>query len=59
VVQDVFAGDRFWAALDRLAQRRGHDEHPRMLRGTTESTGRYELRCVGCEQTIATMEVPA
>jgi hypothetical protein len=30
-----------------------------MLRGATESTGRYELRCIGCEQTIATMEVRA
>jgi hypothetical protein len=28
VAQDVFGGSRFWAALDRLADRRGHHEHP-------------------------------
>ncbi len=57
VAQDVFAGDRFWAALDRLADRRGHDAHPRILVGLTDPTSRYELRCVRCEQPVATMGV--
>jgi hypothetical protein len=57
VAQEVFAGDRFWAALDRLADRRGHDEHPRVLVGLIDPINRYELRCVRCERPIATMDV--
>jgi hypothetical protein len=57
VAQDIFAGDRFWAALDRLAQRRGHDGHQRYLLGAAEPTNRYEFRCVSCERVIATMDV--
>ena len=57
VAQDVFAGDRFWAALNRLAQRRGHDGHQRYLLGSAEQTSRYELRCVSCERAIATMNI--
>jgi hypothetical protein len=51
------AGDRFWAALDRLAQRQGHDGHRRYLLAAAEPTNRYEFRCVSCERTIATMDV--
>jgi hypothetical protein len=57
VAQDVFAGERFWAALDRLAERRGHDGHQRVLRGSVEPTSRYEFRCVSCDRPIATMDV--
>lgn len=57
VAQDIFAGDRFWAALDRLAQRRGHDGHQQALLGAAEPTNCYEFRCVSCERAIATMEV--
>lgn len=57
IAQDVFAGDRFWAALDRLADRRGHDGHPRILVGLADPTSRYELRCVRCERPVATMDV--
>jgi hypothetical protein len=57
VAQSVFAGDRFWAALERLAQRLGHDDHQRLLRGTTEPTTWYEYRCLSCDRAIATMDV--
>jgi len=57
VAQGVFAGDQFWAALNRLAQRRGHDGHQRYLLGSAEQTSRYELRCVSCKRAIVTMDV--
>jgi hypothetical protein len=57
VHQDVFAGDHFWTALDRLADRRGHDGHTRYLAGDGEPTNRYSLRCVTCGRVIATMLV--
>ena len=57
VAQSVFAGDRFWAALDRLAQRLGHDEHQRFLRGVPEPTNWYEFCCVSCDRVIVTMAV--
>lgn len=57
VAEDIFAGDRFWAALDRLAQRRGRDGHERVLLGAAEPTNCYEFWCVSCERAIATMEV--
>jgi hypothetical protein len=57
VTQSVFAGDQFWAALDRLAQRRGHDEHQRFVRGVPEPTNWYEFCCVPCDRVIATMAV--
>jgi len=57
VAQDVFAGDRFWVALNRLAQRRGHDGHQRFLLGSADRTSWYEFRCVSCERAIATMNV--
>ena len=57
MAQDVFGGKRFWAALERLADRREHGDHPRMLHGTTERTDSYAYRCVSCERPIATMQV--
>ncbi len=57
VAQGVFAGERFWAALDRLADRQGHDGHSRVLVGSADPTSRYELRCVRCERPIATIDV--
>jgi hypothetical protein len=57
VSQSVFGGDRFWAPLDRLAQRLGHDEHQRFLRGVPEPTNWYEFYCGSCEQVIAAMAV--
>lgn len=57
VQQDVFAGERFRAALDRLADREGHEGHQRYLVGQAEVTDRYELRCGTCERPIATMTV--
>jgi hypothetical protein len=57
VAQEIFAGDQFWAALDRLAERRGHDGHQRFLLGSAEQISRYEFRCVSCERAIATMDV--
>lgn len=57
VAQAVFAGERFWSALERLADRRGHDGHSRVLVGFTEPTNRYELQCLRCERPIATMDV--
>ena len=44
-------------ALDRLAQRLGHDDHQRLLRGTTEPTTWYEYGCLSFERAIATMDV--
>jgi len=57
VEQDTFCGERFWAGLERLADRHGHGDHPRMLHGTTERTDWYAYRCVSCERPIATMQV--
>jgi hypothetical protein len=57
VQQAVFGGEQFWAALNRLAARRGHDGHQRYLVGTTEHTDRYALRCATCDQVVATMLV--
>jgi hypothetical protein len=57
VQQSVFAGDHFWAALNRLADRRGHDGHQTYLVGETERTDRYALQCVTCGQVVAVMVV--
>jgi hypothetical protein len=57
VQQAVFASEHFWAALNRLAARRGHDGHQRYLVGTTEHTDWYALRCATCDQVVATMLV--
>ncbi len=58
VAQDVFAGGPFWAAVDRLGDRRGHYGHQRFLVGSVEATNRYELRCITCDdRAIATMDV--
>ena len=57
VQQEVFAGEQFWAALDRLAERRGHEDHQRVLVGSAEQTTRYELRCLSCARPIATIDV--
>jgi hypothetical protein len=57
VQQSAFAGDRFWAALNRLAERRGHDGHQTYLVGETERTHRYALQCVTCGQAVAVMVV--
>jgi hypothetical protein len=57
VQQGVFAGDHFWTALNRLADRRGHNGHHRYLAGDNEPTNRYSLHCVTCGQVIATMLV--
>ncbi|GGM23109.1 hypothetical protein ACFFX1_10715 [Dactylosporangium sucinum] len=57
VPQDLFAGDRFWSALDRLADRRGHGGHQRVLVGFTDPTSHYELQCLPCGRPIATMDV--
>lgn len=57
VQQAVFAGARFWTALDRLADRRGHEGHDRYLWGGAEATNRYALRCRTCQRSVATMLV--
>jgi hypothetical protein len=57
VAQHVFASNRFWAALNRLAQRRGYGGHQRYLLGAAEPTNWYESHCVSCERVIATMDV--
>jgi hypothetical protein len=57
VQQSEFAGDRFWAALSRLADRRGHDGHQTYLTGESERTDHYMLPCVTCGRVIATMIV--
>jgi hypothetical protein len=57
VRQDVFAGARFWTALDRLADGRGHDGHQRYLAGDGGPNNRYSFHCVTCWQVIATMVV--
>jgi hypothetical protein len=57
VEQAVFAGDHFWAALNRLADRRGHEGHDRHLAGEAERTDRYALRCTTCRHVVATMQV--
>lgn len=57
VQQAVFAGPQFWAALNRLADRRGHEGHDRYLAGTSEHTDRYALHCATCRQLVATMLV--
>jgi hypothetical protein len=53
----VFSGDHFWVALDRLADRRGHEGHDRYLVGEADQTDRYALRCATCRQVVATMRV--
>ena len=53
----VFAGQRFWAALDRLADRRGHHGHQRYLVGDSHHINRYALHCVTCGRSVATMVV--
>ncbi|HKT04748.1 MAG TPA: hypothetical protein VJT31_34980 [Rugosimonospora sp.] len=57
VQQSVFAGERFWVALNRLADQRGHDGHQRYLCGSVEHTDQYALRCITCDRVIATMLV--
>jgi hypothetical protein len=57
VQQSEFAGARFWAALNRLADRRGHDGHQTYLTGESKRTDHYTLQCVTCERAIATMVV--
>jgi hypothetical protein len=57
VQESVFAGERFWAALNRLANRRGHDGHDRYLVGGGERTDQYALQCATCGLVVATMLV--
>lgn len=45
VVQSVFAGEHLLAALNHLADQRGHEGHDRHLGGETEQTDRYLLQC--------------
>jgi hypothetical protein len=53
----VFAGDRFWAAADQLAERTEHAGHPRWLVGETERITHYQLRCVKCDVPVMTFEI--
>src|SRR3712207_5690268 len=55
VQQAVFAGAHFWAALNRLADRGGHEGHDRYLAGSSERTDQYVLQCVTCACPIAVM----
>ena len=57
VQQDLFAGEQFWTTLNRLADRRGHQDHQRVLVGSAEQTSRYELRCLSCARPVATIDV--
>jgi len=57
VQQSVFGGEHFWAALNRLADRRGHHGHDRYLGGATQPTNQYAFHCMTCSQVVATMVV--
>jgi hypothetical protein len=57
VQQAVFAGERFWAALNRRADESGHEGHDRYLAGENEPTNRYVMRCATCHLVVVTMRV--
>lgn len=52
-----FAGDEFWRRLNRLADDRGHQGHPRWLVGEIEQLNRYRLLCSQCDVVVVEMMV--
>ncbi|WP_328384363.1 hypothetical protein OHQ88_33415 (plasmid) [Micromonospora zamorensis] len=52
-----FGSDLFWARLSRLADERGHLDHPRMLVGFVEPQNRYTLRCERCREPVVQLAV--
>ncbi|MFI6228716.1 hypothetical protein ACIBCR_15545 [Micromonospora echinospora] len=52
-----FAGTTFWRRANATAADQGHDGHPTMLVGETNSTDAYRLRCLLCDTTIIDISV--
>lgn len=55
VKSNACAGDTFWAAFNRLADRDGHEGHQRYLVGEKVATDQYRLWCSTCGRPVATM----
>jgi len=54
-----FATTRFWDALNRLADREGHEGHARFMVGSAQHLDRYEYQCHTCNTTVAEFVVTA